>query len=169
MMRISKGNNMRRTNRNITRTKSWTNKKSSRSMSMNSSYLIRKRSQGIHQKGEISCWAHECSCYEKSYDHQMSQLVRKATNQNPTKIKHTKSMGVRLENHLATLVMYRKQSESINHMFPRPPSITYIGREKGRWLRAGVSEINLRNLALNHTTRGSIHNLLHFTIGLSGT
>jgi hypothetical protein len=37
MARSSQGNNMRRTNKSITRTKSWTNKKISRSMSMNSS------------------------------------------------------------------------------------------------------------------------------------
>jgi hypothetical protein len=40
---------------------------------------------------------------------------------------------------------------------------------KGRWLSAGVSEINLRNPALNHTTRGCLHNPLHFTIWPSGT
>jgi hypothetical protein len=28
---------------------------------------------------------------------------------------------------------------------------------KGRWLSAGVSEINLRNPALNHTTKRSLH------------
>jgi hypothetical protein len=65
----------------------------------------KKRSQEIHQKDEISYWAHECSCYEKRYDTQMSQPLRRGTNQIPIKIKHTKSMGVRLENHLATPVM----------------------------------------------------------------
>jgi hypothetical protein len=34
------------------------------------------------------------------------------------------------------------------------------GMRKGRWLSAGVSKINLRNLALNHATRRSLHN--HF-------
>jgi hypothetical protein len=37
---------------------------------------------------------------------------------------------VRLENHLVTLVMCREPLEFINHMFSRPLSITYIGREK---------------------------------------
>jgi hypothetical protein len=71
----------------------------------------------------------ECSCYEKSYDYLMSQTLRKTTNQIPTRIKHMKSMGVRLENHLAIPVMCQEQPESINHMFSRPPSITYIGQE----------------------------------------
>jgi hypothetical protein len=60
----------------------------------------------------------------------MSQALRKATNQISTRIKHTKSMGVRLENHLETLVMCQEQPESINHMFSNPPSNTYIGREE---------------------------------------
>jgi hypothetical protein len=59
----------------------------------------------------------------------MSQTPRKATNQIPIRIKQTKSMGVRLENHLATPVMCREQPESINHMLSNPPSNTYIGRE----------------------------------------
>jgi hypothetical protein len=60
----------------------------------------------------------------------MSQTLRKATNQIPTRVKHTKSMRVRLENHLATPVMNREQPESINHMFSNPPSNTYIGQEE---------------------------------------
>jgi hypothetical protein len=35
---------------------------------------------------------------------------------------------------------------------------------KDRWLSVGVSEINPRNLALNHTIRRSLHNLLHITV-----
>jgi hypothetical protein len=66
----------------------------------------------------------------ESYDHQMSQPLRKATKQIPTRIKHTKSVGVRLENHLATLIMCREQPKSTNHMFSNPPSNTYIGREE---------------------------------------
>jgi hypothetical protein len=88
------------------------------------------RSQEIHQKGEISYWAHKCSCYEKSHDHQMSQALRKVTNQILTRIKHMKIMEMRLENHIATPVMCQEQSESINHMFSKPPSNIYIGREK---------------------------------------
>jgi hypothetical protein len=60
----------------------------------------------------------------------MNQALRKATKQIPTRIKYTKSMGVRLENHLATPVMCREQPESINHMFSNPLSNTYIGREE---------------------------------------
>jgi hypothetical protein len=60
----------------------------------------------------------------------MSQALRKDTKQIPTRIKHTKSIGVRLENHLTTLVMCREQPESINHMFSRPPSTNYIGQEE---------------------------------------
>jgi hypothetical protein len=41
----------------------------------------------------------------KIYDHFKSQALRKVTKQIPTRIKHMKSMGVRLENHLVTLVM----------------------------------------------------------------
>jgi hypothetical protein len=63
----------------------------------------------------------------KSYNHLMSQALRKVTKQIPTRIKHTKNMGVRLENHLAILVMCREQLEFINHMFYNPPSNTYIG------------------------------------------
>jgi hypothetical protein len=39
---------------------------------------------------------------------------------------------------------------------------------RGRWLRVGVSEINLRNPALNHTIRRSLHNPFHLTIWPSG-
>jgi hypothetical protein len=53
--------------------------------------------------------------------------MRKASNQIPRRIKHTKRIGVRLENHLANAVMCREQTESINHMFSRPPSINYKG------------------------------------------
>jgi hypothetical protein len=37
--------------------------------------------------------------------------------------------GVRLENYFLLSVMCREQPESMNHVFSRPPSITYIGRE----------------------------------------
>jgi hypothetical protein len=37
---------------------------------------------------------------------------------------------VRLENHLLFPVMCCEQSESMSHVFSRPPSITYIGREE---------------------------------------
>jgi hypothetical protein len=39
----------------------------------------------------------------------------------------------------------------------------------GRWLSAGVSEINLSNPAHNDATRGCLHTSLHFTIWPSGT
>jgi hypothetical protein len=60
----------------------------------------------------------------------MSQALRKVKKQIPTRIKHMKSMGVRLEDHLATPVMCWEQPESINHMFSNPPSNTYIGWEE---------------------------------------
>jgi hypothetical protein len=60
----------------------------------------------------------------------MSQALGKVTKQIPTKIKHTKSMGVRLENHLVTPIICQEQPESINHMFSNPPSNTYIGWEE---------------------------------------
>jgi hypothetical protein len=34
--------------------------------------------------------------------------------------------GLRLENHFLFPVMYREESESMSHMFSKPPSITYI-------------------------------------------
>jgi hypothetical protein len=40
---------------------------------------------------------------------------------------------------------------------------------RGQWLRAGVSEINLRNPTLNHATIRGFHNPLQLTIWLSGT
>jgi hypothetical protein len=49
-----------------------------------------KRSQVIHQ---ISWRTHECSCYEKSYDHQHKSNTQKSHKSNPTKIKHTKASG----------------------------------------------------------------------------
>jgi hypothetical protein len=64
---------------------------------------------------------------KKSYDHLMSQALRKVTKQVPTIIKQMKSMGVRMKNHIVTLVMCREQPESINHMFSNPLSNTYIG------------------------------------------
>jgi hypothetical protein len=66
----------------------------------------------------------------ENYGHLMSQALRKVTKQIPTRIKHIKSKGLRLENHLATPVICREQPESINHMFSNPPSNTYIGREE---------------------------------------
>jgi hypothetical protein len=39
---------------------------------------------------------------------------------------------------------------------------------RGWWLRAGVSEINLRNPALNHATRRGFHSPLHLTTWPSG-
>jgi hypothetical protein len=38
--------------------------------------------------------------------------------------------GVRLENHFLFSVMCHEQLESMSHVSSRPPSITYIGREK---------------------------------------
>jgi hypothetical protein len=38
--------------------------------------------------------------------------------------------GVRLENHFLFLIMCHEQPESMSHMSSKPPSITYIGREK---------------------------------------
>jgi hypothetical protein len=44
-------------------------------------------------------------------------------------------------------------------------SIDHLHRmRKGRWLSTGVSEIDLRNPTLSHTTRGSLNIILHFTI-----
>jgi hypothetical protein len=40
---------------------------------------------------------------------------------------------------------------------------------RGWWLSAGVSEINLKNSALNHATWGGLHSLLHLTHWTSGT
>jgi hypothetical protein len=156
---------MRRINKSITRIKSWTNKITSRSMSTKLNLTRKKMSQVIHQ---ISLRAHECSCYGKSYDHQHTSSTQKSHKLNPTRIKHIKGMGVRLENHLAIPVMCRQQPEYMSHMFSNPPSNTYMGRKNGRWLRAGVSEINLRNPALNHTIRRSLHNPFHLTIWPSG-
>jgi hypothetical protein len=68
----------------------------------------------------------------------MSQALRKVTKQISTRIKHTKSMEVRLENHLATPIMSQEQPDSINHMFSNPPSNTYIGREEVGGLMLGL-------------------------------
>jgi hypothetical protein len=38
--------------------------------------------------------------------------------------------GVRLENHFLSPVMCPEQPNSMSHMFSKPPSITYIGREE---------------------------------------
>jgi hypothetical protein len=49
-------------------------------------------------------------------------------------------------------------------------SVHHLHRmRRGRWLSAGVGEINLRNPALNHMTRRSLHNPSHLTISSSGT
>jgi hypothetical protein len=66
--------------------------------------------------------------------------------------------GVRLENHFLFLVMCHEQPKSMSHVSSKPPSITYIGREKARWLSAEVSEINHRNPALNYAIRRTLHN-----------
>jgi hypothetical protein len=39
---------------------------------------------------------------------------------------------------------------------------------RGRWLRDGVNEINLRNPIFNHATWGGLHSLLHLTLWTSG-
>jgi hypothetical protein len=36
---------------------------------------------------------------------------------------------VNLANHIVTPVLRHEQPESMSHMFLKPPSITYIGRE----------------------------------------
>jgi hypothetical protein len=82
------------------------------------------------KKTKSHVWLTSVHAMRKSYDHLMSQALRKAANQIPTRIKHTKSMGVRLENHLDISVMCREQLESINHMFSNPLSNTYIGQEE---------------------------------------
>jgi hypothetical protein len=49
-------------------------------------------------------------------------------------------------------------------------SVHHLHRmRKGQWLSAGVSEINLRNPALNHVTRRSFHSPFHLTTWSSGT
>jgi hypothetical protein len=49
-------------------------------------------------------------------------------------------------------------------------SVHHLHRmRKGRWLSAGVREINLRNPALNHATRRSFHSPLYLTTWPSGT
>jgi hypothetical protein len=38
--------------------------------------------------------------------------------------------GVKLENHFLFPVICREQPESMSHVYSKPPSITYIGREE---------------------------------------
>jgi hypothetical protein len=121
---------MRRTNKSIIKTRSSTNKRSSISMSTNSSLPARQGVKKSIKKVKSHVELTSVDAMRKSYDHQMSQPLRKATNQIPTTTKHTKSKRVRLENHLATPVMCREQPESIHHMFSNPPSFIYIEREK---------------------------------------
>jgi hypothetical protein len=59
----------------------------------------------------------------------ISQAHIKATCQIPQE-PDTRKRVVRLENHIATPVMRCEQPESINRVFFKPLSITYIGREE---------------------------------------
>jgi hypothetical protein len=53
----------------------------------------------------------------------------------------------------------------IHELLVLQASIHHLHRmRRGWWLSAEVSEIKLRNLALNHVTWGGLYNLLHLTI-----
>jgi hypothetical protein len=57
-----------------------------------------------------------------------SQAHRKATSQNPQESNTRKQVG-EVGEPLATPVMRCEQPEYMSHVFCKPPSITYIGRE----------------------------------------
>jgi hypothetical protein len=76
--------------------------------------------------------------------------------------------GARLQNHFLFPVMCHEQPESMSHMSSKPPVHHLHRTRKVRWLSAEVSEINLRNPALNHATRRGFHSPLHLTTWSSG-
>jgi hypothetical protein len=97
-----------------------------------------------------------------------SQAHRKATSQNPQESNTRKQVGEVGEpysnsNHeiWATEIYEPRVLQASVHHLHRT--------RRGQWLHAGVSEINLRNPALNHTTRKSHHNPFQLTIWPSGT
>jgi hypothetical protein len=57
-----------------------------------------------------------------------SQAHRKATSQNPQESNTRRQVG-EVGEPLVTPVMRHEQLKSMSHMFSKPPSITYIGRE----------------------------------------
>jgi hypothetical protein len=57
-----------------------------------------------------------------------SQAHRKATSQNPQESNTRKQLGEVREPYNDS-IMRHEQSESMTHVFSKPPSITYIGRE----------------------------------------
>ena len=51
-------------------------------------------------------------------------------------------IGVRLENHLSFPVIWREQSESMIHLFSKPPTCTSVVRQRvSKCLNTGVSKV----------------------------
>jgi hypothetical protein len=98
----------------------------------------------------------------------ISQAHRKATSQNPQESNTQKQVGEVGEPYSDS--GHEIWATGIHESHVLQASIHHLHRtRRGRWLHAGVSEINLRNSALNHTIRRSLHNPFQLNIWLSGT
>jgi hypothetical protein len=160
VMRISKGNNMRRTNRNITRTKSWTNKRSSRSMSITHKKK-ESRDPSIRRNLMLGSWVF--MLWEKLWSLSESNTEKSHkpnSHKNQTHEKHGSEVGEPFSDSCHVL-----RAIGVHQPNVLQSSVQHLHRTKrGRWLNAGVSEINLRNSALNHVTWGGLYSLLHLTL-----
>jgi hypothetical protein len=97
-----------------------------------------------------------------------SQAHRKATSQIPQESNTQKQAGEVGEPYSES--GHETRATGIHESRVLQASVHHLHRTiRGRWLRAGVSEINLRNSVLNHMTRRSFHSPLHLTTWLSGT
>jgi hypothetical protein len=168
MTRISKGNNMRRTNRSITRTKSWTNKRSLEAcpwthpnpqekgvketinkvknhVGLTSVHAMRKK-----------LWPLNESSTEKSH--------KSNSHKNQAHEKHWSKVGEPFSDS-----SHVSRATGVHQPHVLQSSVQHLHRtRRGRWFSAGVSEINLRNLPLNHVTWGSLHCPLHLSLWTSG-
>src|SRR6185312_908369 len=66
--------------------------------------------------------------------------------------------GVRLENHLRLPVMWRKQPESMSHMFSKPPTRIINERKNGQMVWQWVSKLRSK-LVPSHLLNGRVTKL----------
>jgi hypothetical protein len=123
--RCSQRTNIRRIKRSITRTKSWTNKKTLEICPRTHSNPYEKESTN---PSDLTNGSWVVMLWEKLWPSAQGNHIEKPQAKSHKNQTH-ESKWVRLENHIATLVMRCEQPEFMNHVFSKLSSITYIGRE----------------------------------------
>jgi hypothetical protein len=134
-------------------------------MSTNSSQPTWK---GVKESIKSHEWLMSVHAMRKAMTTNTSQAHRKDTSQIPKKSNTRKQVGEVGEPYSdSNHVMW---ATGIHEPRVLQASIHHLHRtRRGWWLCAGVSEINLRNSALNHVTRRGFHSPLHLTTWSSGT